>query len=311
MASPALSRESFCLASSSKAMLGLERAILDLCRTTLPVLFLGERGTGKRSLALRIHELSFGAGAPFQILEAASTTPDEIEHVIATQTRGTTFIREVTELSSATQSRLMQVWKMAETHDEPQVFRLIASSSKDVAGAVRLTRFREDLYYRLSAMALSVPPLRQRREDIPVFISAFATRFSQQLDRTPPNLNNGFLTFALRHSWPGNIRELEDAVRTAVAIGDERVALAALREVGNGKKRNGQHDSLKEAARDASRAAEKELILKTLTRTRWNRKLAARELKISYRALLYKVKQIGIDERPEGAESEGAWAPGE
>lgn len=290
-------------------MLGVERAIVDLCRTSLPVLILGESGTGKRSLAIRIHELS-AADAPFCAIEAASSTADEIERSVGTQSCGTLFIREVADLSAPAQTRLIQAWKNTEHGNGAPQFRMIASTARDIAAAVRSGRFREDLYYRLSAICLSVPPLRQRREDIPNFIDAFSKRFSQQLDRSAPNLANGFLSFALKHSWPGNIRELEDAVRMVVAIGDERVALAALKEVGNGKKRV-QHDSLKEAARDASRAAEREIILKTLTRTRWNRKLAARELKISYRALLYKVKQIGIDERPEGSEAEGAWAPGE
>ena len=289
-------------------MQGVERAVLDLCRTMLPVLIMGERGTGKFCLAKRVHELSFGADAPFRIIEAANVAPEEITNIMERQTSGSLFIRDVADLSPACQSRLVQVWKN-DTVAAGQ-FRLLVSTSRDLAGAVRNGRFREDLYYRLSSVCLSVPPLRQRREDIPAFIQTFAKRYSQQLDRVPPNLGNGFLTFALKHHWPGNVRELEDAVRTAVAIGDERIALAALRELSNGKKRV-QHDSLKDAARDASRAAERELILKTLSRTRWNRKLAARELKISYRALLYKVKQIGIEERPENAEQDGAWAPGD
>jgi len=111
--------------------------------------------------------------------------------------------------------------------------------------------------------------------------------------------------FLLDHNWPGNVRELEDLLKTIVAIGDERIALAAIRS-SLAERRRGHEGlesvSLKEAARAASRQAEREIILRVLSRTRWNRKRAAQELQISYKALLYKLKQIGLDDEVNGRE---------
>lgn len=290
-------------------MRGVERAVLDLSRSRVPVLITGERGTGKRSLARRIHDESEDAGLPLVMADAHGLSADALAELLSAE-RGSLYLHEVAELSSGLQSRLLQTLR-GNGESSAHGPRLFASSSRDLSSAVKSGRFREDLYYRLNAVALSVPPLRHRREDIPALTQMFAERYSKQLGRGIPHLQNGFISFAMKHGWPGNVSELEDAVRMAVAIGDERMALAALRETSNAKKKYAAPESLKEAARDASRAAERELILKTLSRTRWNRKLAARELKISYRALLYKVKQIGIEDGFDGGETETPWPTGE
>jgi two-component system response regulator AtoC len=140
--------------------------------------------------------------------------------------------------------------------------------------------------------------LRQRKEDIPFLMDYFLRKYAREFRRAVPCLSSETQQLFQDYSWPGNLRELEDAAKVLVALGDETIAIAGLRalvpkpEPGG----NGGRVSLKQAARAASRAVEKELILKVLTRTRWNRRRAAEELQISYKALLYKLKQIGCTE---------------
>jgi two-component system response regulator AtoC len=176
--------------------------------------------------------------------------------------------------------------------------RIICSTSRNLEDEMRSGRLREELYYRLNGVTLRLPPLRHRREDIPAFIGFFLDKYAEVLARPRPNLSLEALAAMQSYSWPGNIRELENTARMVVALGDERMALADLVHAGaNGTNGgNGEALSLKEASRAASRMAERELILKVLTRTRWNRKRAAQELQISYKALLYKLKQIGLDD---------------
>jgi two-component system response regulator AtoC len=175
--------------------------------------------------------------------------------------------------------------------------RLICGSARDLEVEVKRGRLREDLYYRISGVCLRLPPLRQRKEDIAFLMGHFLRKYARDFRRTVPDLSAETLRLFLDYSWPGNLQELEDAARVLVAMGDEHVALEGLRarlrrpEAGS----NGPGISLKAASRAASREAEKELILTTLTRTRWNRRRAAAELQISYKALLYKLKQIGFE----------------
>jgi len=155
------------------------------------------------------------------------------------------------------------------------------------------------LYYRLSGVCLRIPPVRQRKEDIPQLITFFLTRYSESFHRPIPILSVATQHLLFDYSWTGNLRELEAVARAIVAVGDESVAMGGLRSLltsSNNHKSNGEKVSLKDAARAASREAERELILKVLTRTRWNRRRAAQELQISYKALLYKLKQIGCEE---------------
>ena len=148
-------------------------------------------------------------------------------------------------------------------------------------------------------MCLRLPPLRERREDIVPLAEFFLTKHAAQLGRPRPSLSARTLRAFLDHAWPGNIRELENVVKNVVALGDENIAVAEI--VGRpAEKRSApavpRGYSLKAAARAASREAERELILKALARTRWNRKRAAQELQISYKSLLYKLKQIGLQD---------------
>jgi len=144
-------------------------------------------------------------------------------------------------------------------------------------------------------VCLRIPPLRQRREDIPILMEHFLWKFGRDFQRTVPILSQETQRLFQDYSWPGNVRELENAAKAIVALGDETVAMGGLRAMlcrPSAGASNGRV-SLKEAARAASRETEKELILRALTRTHWNRRRAAQDLQISYKALLYKLKQIG------------------
>jgi DNA-binding NtrC family response regulator len=176
--------------------------------------------------------------------------------------------------------------------------RLICGSARDLEAEVKAGNLREDLYYRISGVCLRLPPLRQRREDIPILVEHFLQKFGRDSERKVPVLSEETLRLFEEYSWPGNVRELENAAKAIVALGDETVAMGGLRAIlrrpdaaGNGKR-----VSLKQASRAASREMEKELILRALTHTRWNRRRAAQELQISYKALLYKLKQMGCSE---------------
>jgi two-component system response regulator AtoC len=169
---------------------------------------------------------------------------------------------------------------------------------------MRAGSFREELYFRLNGICLRVPSLRQRKEDIPELLAAFLTKYANLLGRQQPPIKSSTLDLLIQHSWPGNVRELENIARKIVALGDDSLAVSDLAvstvsRVPGKAMLNGSGVSprpLKQAAREASRKAERQLILESLERTHWNRKRSARELQISYKALLYKLKQLGLDD---------------
>jgi two-component system response regulator AtoC len=212
---------------------------------------------------------------------------------------GTIYLEELADLGVDSQARLLEALSQspgcAESGSERA--RLICGSARDLEVEVKCGRLREDLYYRISGVCLRLPPLRQRKEDIPFLMGHFLRKYARDFRRTVPDLSAETLRLFLDYAWPGNLRELEDAARVLVALGDEQVALGGLRALLRKPDAagNGSGTSLKAASRAASREAEKELILEVLTRTRWNRRRAAQELQISYKALLYKLKQIGYE----------------
>ena len=290
--------------SSNPAMRALERTMADIAATDMPVLVLGESGTGKGAIAYRIHQLSSRRHQPFVKLNCAALPPDFLNGSFSNGGsnvhQATLFFDEIGELETSLQSKLVYALPDGDL-DEPASSlgaRIISASRRNLEKEMRGGRFREDLYFRLSGVCLRLPLLRQRKEDIPLLAEHFLTKYAALFGRRKPDLQPQTLQVLLDHAWPGNIRELEHAMQKIVALGDERVALADLRGARSleaSPSGAGEGVSLKQAARAASRQAERELILKVLSRTRWNRKRAAQELQISYKALLYKLKQIGVD----------------
>ena len=155
---------------------------------------------------------------------------------------------------------------------------------------MRAHRYRQELYYGIHGVCLHLPPLRQRKEDIPGLVEYFLSKYAAQYGLPVPSLRSQILQVLVEHSWPGNIRELQYVTQNIIMQGEER----AVADLGSAllESLTGECLSLKQISLQASRRAERELILKVLTRTRWNRKRAAQELQISYKTLLYKLKQI-------------------
>jgi two-component system, NtrC family, response regulator AtoC len=283
-----------------QSMRALEVVIRELARSEVPVLLLAEQGAGKQATAERIHYWSSHAKEPFRLVPCAELTPamlnaDEPANLFGA---GTVFLDEILELNATCQERLMGVLPSVEGngHSSKTGARLICGSDRELEPEVKAERFREDLYYRISGVCLRLPPLRQRKEDIPHLMNFFLAKFARDFQRPTPRLSEQTQRLFQDYSWPGNIRELENAAKAIVVLGDESVAMGGLRSLLLSAERggNGERISLKQASRAASREAEKELILKVLNRTRWNRRRAAQELQISYKALLYKLKQIGF-----------------
>jgi len=302
----------------SPAMRALERAIADIAPTNIPVLLVGESGTGKELVALEIHRLSQHvdeaflkcscAGLSIETLSRGMAGPDGRQGETGPSGGGTVFLDEINLLSIENQARLLQVLPDGNGAAQEHCMggRVISSTTRNLDEEMRAGRFREELYYRINGVFLRLPPLRHRREDIAGLLEFFLKKYASLFDRPEPQLSAETLDLLHRHSWPGNVRELENAARKIVALADERLALAdlAAEPIPVASESHGAQiharagdagQSLKQVSREASRHAEREIILKALERTRWNRKRAARDLQISYKALLYKLKQLGLD----------------
>jgi DNA-binding NtrC family response regulator len=183
--------------------------------------------------------------------------------------------------------------------------RVIAATNIDIKAAIAQKRFREDLYYRLNGFSMSLPPLRERKEEIPVLIRYFMQRMADKYARRPLTFSPELMGVCMRHPWPGNLRELENFVKRYLVLGDEQAMLAELSRdsvptvtsmdasrVGN------PAGGLKKLVSSVKGEVEAEVITAVLLRNQWKRKQTAAELKISYKALLYKIRQYGIVEPP-------------
>jgi two-component system, NtrC family, response regulator AtoC len=289
----------------SASMRPVEAVIRKLAQSNVPVLVLAEGGAGKHATAQRIHQMSQRSGQVFRWFRCLGLKPGDLDILQeqrgegAQPSTGTIYLEELADLSADCQARLLDALPESAENDASggERARMICGSTRDLEAEVKRGRLREDLYYRISGVCLRLPPLRQRKEDIPFLMGYFLRKYARDFRRTVPDLSAETLRLFLDYAWPGNLRELEDAARVLVALGDENAALGGLRALLRKPDAvsSSAGISLKAASRAASREAEKELILNALTRTRWNRRRAAQELQISYKALLYKLKQIGFE----------------
>lgn len=301
--------ERFLIAGMSPSVQSLESVIAEIAPTNIAVLLIGESGTGKAIFAQRVHELSRRAQEPFARVACASMNPMTLANEFGLNSNGeggsikdqpgTVLLDEISELDAACQRLLLSALPEDETPRRGLLrARVVSTATKKLDEEVRAGRFRSELYYRINGVCLRLPPLRERVEDIPLLVEFFLTKHAGQLGRPRPALTSRTLNIFQQHSWPGNIRELENVVKKIIVLGDEQFVLAELesaaRDTQVAPTNEERRSSLKAAARAASREAERELILKALAHTHWNRKRAAQELQISYKSLLYKVKQIGL-----------------
>lgn len=310
----------------SDGMRLVRQKVEKLAATNVPVLIQGESGTGKEVLAKLIHHLSPWQDGPFvkvncpaipgTLLEselfgyekgaftgAYGTKPGRVEMA----NRGTLFLDEISELEMALQAKLLQLLqdgqfcRIGAQEDRRVEVRMLCATNRQLEQEIDTGGFRQDLYYRINVLNLSVPPLRERREDIPTLISHFLKFYSHAFNLQVPPLSSHVTQLLVRYDWPGNIRELENLIKRYVILGSEEAITADLTAqnpmVLSPKLLQTDGVSLKEITRRAVQDLERKVILQVLQANHWNRKLAARKLKISYRALLYKIREAGLPSR--------------
>jgi transcriptional regulator with PAS, ATPase and Fis domain len=306
---------------TTRRMKELRDNIEKLAQTNIPVLIRGESGTGKEVIAKAIHNRSPLRAAPFLkvvcsaiggtslkddpfgVAKAGSSGGESVATGAVRQaTRGTLFLDEIGDLSKALQAKLLQLLQDGQFNPidgetvEGMDARMISATSRNMEEAMKIGDFRTDLFYRINVASIDLPPLRERKEDIPTLVQYFLERCATNADGTVRSISPGLLRTFEQFSWPGNIRELENAVQRFVALGSESELLATLGEPatpiqatsGRGKV------SLKQITKEASRELERGIILRVLAENGGNRRKTARVLNISYRALLYKLKEAAV-----------------
>src|SRR5882762_9656484 len=316
--------------AASPAMRKIRSQAALVANVDIPVLMLGESGTGKEVVARLIHKLSPRAHRTFLKVNCAAVPGDLLESELfgheagaftgATHAKpgkfelcnkGTILLDEIGEMPALLQAKLLhvlqdQTFSRLGSRSVIKVdVRILAATNINIPEALASKRLREDLYYRLNAFTLSLPPLRDRKEEIPILLKHFMSRMSESYARPPLPLSGPLMEACLRHSWPGNLRELSNFIKRYLVLGDETLAASELQprpDGGGGQHSDGSGRSagadsgggLKSLSRNAKDEAEAEAIARALDETNWNRKQAAVLLKISYKALLYKIRQYGI-----------------
>ncbi|MBM4332573.1 MAG: GAF domain-containing protein [Deltaproteobacteria bacterium] len=313
----------------SEKMHRIKEIIDQVANTDVTILIQGESGVGKEVVARSLHLNSIRRDKPFVKVNCAALPQELLESELFGYEKGaftgayrqkpgkfelanggTIFLDEIGEISSSLQAKLLQVLQDGEfsrlggKKDVRVDVRVLVATNKKVEKAVKEGRFREDLYYRLNVVNITIPPLRERKEEIPVFVEYFLNKFGgkyhKKVKPLPPSLTDAFQ----QYNWPGNVRELENFIQRFLVLGSEEDILRELISVakhdvpmenGNNGKIKG-YLSLKEINRGAVRTAEIKVIYKALEQTNWNRKKAAELLNISYKSLLNKIKECRIQQ---------------
>lgn len=310
----------------SRVMQAAREKVDKVAGTNIPVLIQGESGTGKEILAQILHVRAPWLDGPFvkvncpaipsTLLEselfgyekgaftgAYGTKPGRVEMAH----RGTLFLDEIGELDLGLQAKLLQLLqdgqfcRIGAQEDKHLEARVVCATNRPLEREIEAGRFRQDLFYRINVVNLQLPPLRERREDIPILTEYFLGIYSEAYRNSARPLSAQVMELLQKFHWPGNIRQLENLVKRYVILGSEEAISSDL--AGQGPSYfdpdfplDGSI-SLKKITRDAVLELERRIILKALQAHHWNRKRAARTLKISYRALLYKIRQAGLPSR--------------
>ncbi|MCU1322095.1 MAG: two component, sigma54 specific, transcriptional regulator, Fis family [Acidobacteriaceae bacterium] len=310
---------------SSKRMRDLEAQAALVARADIPLLILGESGTGKEILALYTHKMSSRSSKIFLKVNCAAVPADLLESelfgyeqgaftgAIKTKpgkfeicTGGTIFLDEIGEMPAILQAKLLQVLqdgtfsRLGSRAPMKVDVRVIAATNINMKEAMANKSFREDLYYRLNGFTLSIPPLRERKDEIPVLSEYFMRKGAKKYGRSVLPFSKSLTDSLVGHHWPGNLRELENVVNRYLVLGDEKSILDELTppesvETHSGVGADGQGGAgLKALVRNLKGEAESTAIAQVLEGVGWNRKAAANDLQISYKALLYKIKQYDL-----------------
>jgi two-component system response regulator AtoC len=298
-----------------------------IAETTVPVLVQGESGTGKDIFAKLLHARSNRSNAawvkvtcpaiPHSLIESELFGYEKGAFTGAYATKrgrlelahgGTLFLDEVSGLDMSIQSKLLQVlqdgsfMRVGAQESRRVDMRLVCAANGNLRQQTEDGGFRLDFFYRINAVTIDLPPLRQRAEDLPVLIDYFLDQHSKAFRLDPKPLSREVVRMMQRYKWPGNIRQLENMIRSYVLIGDEEALAADL--VPNASSRTvpeidlAQPISLKEITKAATRALEREIILKVLQANGWSRRKTAKWLNISYRSLLYKLQESEVQAIP-------------
>jgi len=291
----------------------------------IPVLILGESGVGKEVIAKMIHKYSPRSHRTFLKMNCAAVPADLLESELfgyepgaftgATHAKpgkfelcnkGTIMLDEIGEMPTSLQAKLLHVLqdqqfsRLGSRTVQKVDVRVLAATNINIQEAIATRKLREDLYYRLNGFTITVPPLRDRKEEISLLLKHFMSQVAERYARPPLPLTPLLMQACERYGWPGNLRELGNFVKRYLVLGDEEMAIAELAPPGEkalaGATGGGGagSDGLKSLVRSVKDEAEMEAISHALTETNWNRKKAAALLKISYKALLYKIRQYDI-----------------
>jgi two-component system response regulator AtoC len=301
----------------SIAMQQVRRLATRICVTTVPVLLDGSGGTGKEVLARWIHKQSPVSGGQFVKVNCAAIPSALLESELFGHEKGaftgahaskpgrvelahngTLFLDEIADLGLDLQCKLLQFLqdgrfsRIGGESERVVEARLICATNKNLEEEIDQGRFRADLYYRINVIRLHLPLLRERGEDIPLLAEYFRVQFAEKFSKQSEPLNIDMLRYLQKLDWPGNIRELSNGMARHVLIGAEpetkRLDTARGRSSGVGTV------PLKQLAREAVREREKSFIFEALRANQWNRRKTAQVLKISYRALIYKIRNAGL-----------------
>jgi two-component system, NtrC family, response regulator AtoC len=308
--------------AKSALMQNVFRTIAKIANYKTTVLITGESGVGKELVARAIHTRSGRAGSSFVPLNCGAIPENLLESelfghkkgaftdavadrngLFAEADGGTLFLDEIGELPLGLQVKLLRVLedgkirKLGETRDVAVDVRIVAATHRDLMKETQKGRFREDLFYRLNVLPIVVPPLRERREDIPVLIEHFMARNNARLGTTITGLDGEARRLLYEHPWPGNVRELENTIERAMVLGEGDKLMAAdlperIREAQNPVQMQLASGEL--SVKKTTRIIEEILIRRALQKTKGNRTRAAEVLEISHRALLYKIKDYKI-----------------
>ena len=312
---------------ASPRMKDVRDTIAEAALVDVTLLITGETGTGKELVARAIHYLGGRRHAPFVKVNCVAVARELLESELFGDERGaftgahqvkigrfeaanlgTIFLDEIGDLHPALQAKLLHVLEdgqFSRVGGRSTIkvnVRIVAATNEDLEALVAAGLFREDLFYRLNVIRIVVPPLRKRPEEIPLLANYFVRRYSRLFQREGFTLPPETIHRLKQQSFPGNVRELENMVKRMIVLRDPDVTRVG---VAGGTASAGDQDpskraktapgSLRTISRKAAQAAEQSAILKALEQTRWNRLRAAKLLNISYRSLLYKIKEAGLD----------------
>lgn len=314
--------------AASPQMVRIRQQILQIAPVDVPVFIMGESGVGKEVVARMIHLRSVRRTQPFVKVNCAALPGELLESELfgyeqgaftgavrskpgkfELANKGTIFLDEIAEMSSHMQAKLLHV---LQDHQYSRLggrqlievdVRVLAATNVDVQEAMKSGRFREDLYYRLNVLSIQIPPLRERSQEIPMLFRHFLQQYSEKFNKEAPVPSQHLLDAAVRYEWPGNLRELENFVKRYVILEDDEGSLRELVEMSAARQRTApraetaapKEMGLKALVRGLKDEAEMEAIAEALEKTRWCRKDAAKMLGISYKALLYKMRQFNLD----------------